>query len=294
MTKLMIPLAQDGATSSASWVSIGKNFSDLLTSIGLPKTADTGQIDWSTVSRPASQTTVVGYEIREIPTTVGTLRMKIEYGSGSSTQQNYGWTLTFGTGSNGSGAITGAFTTAQFCSPNGYAWNITTPAPCYGSSWDGGFAICMWPSGTESYRYVLFFDQSCNDTGVLTDDGYLWGFANNSRLYTYGYSKMLSGFGTFTTFPGRIPYHYRDAVPSAAYNNKRKYSVLRQQTPKPVWHKNLLIGWASDVPLGATFTADVLGEDITYLSLGALLPGLNGNVVSASNDYTASLCMRWE
>jgi hypothetical protein len=71
MTKLMIPIAQDGASSSASWVSIGKNFSDLLTSIGLPKTADTGQIDWSTVSRPASQTTVVGYEIREIPTTVG-------------------------------------------------------------------------------------------------------------------------------------------------------------------------------------------------------------------------------
>jgi hypothetical protein len=221
------------------------------------------------------------------------LVMKIEYGSGSSTQQNYGWTLTFGTGSNGSGAITGAFTTAQFCSPNGYAWGNPL-SPCYGSSWDGGFALVMWPSGTESYRYVLFFDQSCDDNGDLTDDGYLWGFANNSKLYTYGYSNTLGAFGQFTTFPARIPYHYRDAVPSAAYNNKRRYSVLRQQTPKPVWHKNLLIGWASDSSLGATFTADVLGEDITYLSVGAIFPGLNGNAVTASTDYTASLCMRWE
>lgn len=293
MTKLMIPIAQDGSSSSASWVSIGKNFSDLLTSIGLPKTADSGQIDWFSVSRPASQTTVVGYEIREIPTTVGTLRMKIEYGSGSSTPQNYGWTLTFGTGSNGSGAITGAFTTSQFCSPNGYAWGNPL-SPCYGSSWDGGFALVMWPSGTESYRYVLFFDQSCDDNGDLTDDGYLWGFANNSKLYTYGYSKTLGAFGQFTTFPARIPYHYKDAVPSAIYNTKRRYSVLRQQTPKPVWHKNLLIGWAADSSLGSTFTADVLGEDITYLSVGAIFPGLNGNVVSASTDYTASLCIRWE
>jgi len=289
----MMSIAQDGMTSPASWVLIGKSFSDLLTAIGLPKTADTGQIDWSTVSRPASQTTVVGYEIREIPTTVGTLRMKIEYGSGSSTQQNYAWTVTFGTGSNGSGTITGAFNTAQFGSPNVYSWG-NPASPCYGSSWDGGFAICMWPSGTEYYRYFLFFDQSCNDNGDLTDDGYLWGFANNSKLYTYGYSKMLSSFGQFTTFPARIPYHYKDVVPSAAYNNKRRYSVLRQQTPKPVWHKNLLLGWASDSPLGATFTANVLGEDITYLSLGAFFPGLNGNVVSASTDYTASLCMRWE
>lgn len=295
MTTATANIYQDGSTS-AQWVAMGKGFSDLLTAVGVVKTADTGQIDWSTVSRPASQTTSVGYEIREIPTTVGTLRVKIDYGTGASTQQNYQWKLTFGTGSNGSGTITGAFGAEQTFSPNGYTWNYTvSPMLCYASSWDGGFAIVMWLSyTTESYRVAFVFDQSCDSSGALTNDGYFWAAVQNGKLETWGWSATLGARGQFTTFPARIPYHYRDTALSAVLAGKRRYSAVRQMTPIPVWHPNVIVGWASDCASGATFSLTVLGEERTYLSLGAFYAGINGNLASSSSDYTGALCIRWE
>jgi hypothetical protein len=86
----------------------GVFLSDSMQSAGWTKTADTGQIDWTTVARAAGTNTSQGYEIRKSPTQAGytDFYLKIEYGSAASVSLTSLW-ITIGTGSNGSGTLTG-------------------------------------------------------------------------------------------------------------------------------------------------------------------------------------------
>lgn len=89
----------------------GKFLSDSFESGGWLKTADTGQVDWTTVARPAINT-AAGYEIRKSPTQSGytDFYLKIEYGSGSNVAYPAIW-FTVGTGSDGAGTLTGTVST---------------------------------------------------------------------------------------------------------------------------------------------------------------------------------------
>lgn len=74
----------------------------VLESGGIVKTADTGQIDWSTVNFPGANNTSAGYEIRAI----GAFTIRFDFRRGAAANQSE-IGLTFGTGSDGSGTITG-------------------------------------------------------------------------------------------------------------------------------------------------------------------------------------------
>lgn len=81
--------------------------SNALTSIGLLKTTDTGQIDLTTVAVPGAINTVAGYEIRAFqdPTqATAPIYVKIEYGTGTSTTICGLW-ITVGGSTNGAGTL---------------------------------------------------------------------------------------------------------------------------------------------------------------------------------------------
>lgn len=87
--------------------------SNNLQSGGVTKTADTGQVDTATVTRPGSTNTVAGYEIRTFTDTLQAtvpIFIKLEYGTGATTGQ-FGVSISVGTGSNGSGTLTGVLQT---------------------------------------------------------------------------------------------------------------------------------------------------------------------------------------
>lgn len=76
---------------------------------GVVKTADTGQIDWSTVNVPSSNNVAAGYEIRRLSDGLqGTspIYIKFEFGRGNGTPIMGLW-VSFGTGSDGAGNLTG-------------------------------------------------------------------------------------------------------------------------------------------------------------------------------------------
>jgi hypothetical protein len=79
-----------------------------LAQVGLVQTADTGQINWTTVLRPAINT-YAGYEIWRFSDS--SLFMKWEYGTGGNAT-NIAIRVQVGTGSNGSGTLTGATSSA--------------------------------------------------------------------------------------------------------------------------------------------------------------------------------------
>ena len=101
--------AQAVQTTDAEFRAWGKAISDALTAIGLTKTSDSGQIDWSTVAKPAGTQASQGYEVWSMADSAQStcpILVKIEYGSAATATAPQVW-LTVGTSSNGSGTISG-------------------------------------------------------------------------------------------------------------------------------------------------------------------------------------------
>lgn len=173
--------------SDAQFRAWAQGIHDRLAAAGFVQTADTGQIDLSTVTAPALATTPQGYEIWRFDDALqatAPIYFKIEYGSGVSLATNPGIWLTFGTGSDGSGGISGPASTRQAITWTAYA---TNPLDCYWSYDTGRFACSLGVGGTgASTSNCTFFafertkDASGNDTstGLLV----LW--------------KLIAGGGT--------------------------------------------------------------------------------------------------
>lgn len=94
-------------TSDAGFRAWGSGIDTGLAAAGLVQTADTGQINWVTVTRPAVNT-VGGYTIWRLASSA--MYFKLEYGTnnGATSPDIF---ITAGTGSNGSGTITGQTST---------------------------------------------------------------------------------------------------------------------------------------------------------------------------------------
>jgi hypothetical protein len=132
--------------ATSTWVSAARNWlsdntgaqykelSEKLAAIGLVKTADTGQINWATVSfNPTTGNQVAGYEIWRFNDALQSsfpIFFKLEYGT-STVGSSASWadcdqiTVTVGTGSNGSGDITDIFSARQCFSGSYFSSNDT-------------------------------------------------------------------------------------------------------------------------------------------------------------------------
>jgi hypothetical protein len=116
------------------------------------KTADTGQIDWATVLRPGPSQGA-GYEIwRFIDSSIF---LKIEYGTHTISTTSIQVWLTFGTGSNGSGTLTGTVSDRRTASRDiSFSSPTNTNHLASYSSEKGFFAFAAF---RESNSYNSFF-----------------------------------------------------------------------------------------------------------------------------------------
>jgi hypothetical protein len=105
--------ANGNTSDDATFRTLGSFISASLDSAGWAKTADTGQINWTTVVR-AAVNTAAGYEIRTSPTKTGfeQVYVKLEYGQGSNVAYTSLW-ITLGYASDGAGTLTGTIGTRQ-------------------------------------------------------------------------------------------------------------------------------------------------------------------------------------
>jgi len=149
-------------TTITDWTSIttaafrtwGKQFSDALTAVGLAKTSDTGQIDWTTVTGPTINT-YAGYEIRRLSDSIDStypIFLKIEYGAGASTSY-CAMRISVGHASDGAGNLTG------WLAANGVIVHGGTGSP----SGTGQLSMCR----TEGDFWFCHFGQS-NQNGFFS------------------------------------------------------------------------------------------------------------------------------
>jgi hypothetical protein len=158
-------------SSDAGFRAWGSELAAKLAAVGLVQTADTGQINWSTVTRPGTNT-AGGYEIWRFADS--SLYLKLEYGTGASAAVPLMW-VTVGTGSNGSGTLTGQTSTrgqvgygsAPGSTSTNYSSYMCHTADAFSLQWKH---LSVGSNTTPSA--ILAIGKTVNSAGAATTTGF--------------------------------------------------------------------------------------------------------------------------
>lgn len=276
-------------TTDAEFRTWGLELSNMLTSVGLPKTADSGQVDWTTATRPATSSYV--YEIRYLNDSLHASRpcyIKIEYGTG--TVATYPQIrISCATSTNGSGTLSGTtlFSPTLICSsiaPRAGNWPT-------GAIAIPGFAGFFWKrEGQFAGNGPHFFVGRLTDSsGTPTTAGFVFYFftSTNCNRNTVLGSTSYADVNGFALFPGALA--ATSTLVSGAPQVMRHFVFTPeiQVMPFMLSYVNSEIGDLS------TFTHTPVGvTPRTYLALGTapVNCGLSPNGALS----TARLAIQWE
>lgn len=243
----------------------GQGLSAQFAAIGLVKTADTGQIDWSTVLKPSAASQIRGYEIwrfNDVLQATAPVFIKMEFGS-SATATWPALSPTIGTGTNGAGTLTGQIGTTR-----AVGINTSFPAPglnsyCSGSNNRLSLASALDPSNANGLMLVCI-ERPKTRLGIDTSDGVMRqnGSAWNGTRFQ------------FLPYLGVIPAEYATGICldinagglSSSGNNVMLSPAIT------FWGKPIYGSWTvyknADITALSPISVDYLGASHTYLPLG--------------------------
>ncbi len=168
-------VAQDNmnraVSSDATFRTEAQRLSTLITTCGgLVNTADTGQINFTTVTKPVAINTAAGYQIWRFDDALQAtfpVYIKLEYGSsGVASGNSIGYWITVGTGTDGAGTLTGQITVRTQLSSSTTAGSGT---PTLFVSADTRRLFFYWSQST-SVNYWCAIERAREADGSLTAD----------------------------------------------------------------------------------------------------------------------------
>ena len=193
-------LSNAGDANFRAW---GKAISDRFAAFGWAKTADTGQIDWATVLAPTSTNQIRGYEVWRMNDALqaqAPVFLKIEYGSSAAIMSGPSLWFTLGTGSNGTGGLTGQVGTRVVQ----YLYNeasTTTAYRCIFSGDAGRFNMCLGLTRDSSDHFLwINIERSKDAAGADTGEG----VHRCGRAYNGQHSQFLPVSGPIPPNEGDI------------------------------------------------------------------------------------------
>lgn len=186
------------SSSTASFRAWGLAVSNAITAAGYPKTSDTGQIDWATVTAPASTVTAQGYEIRQFNDSLQATRpiyFKVEYGSGASTSSPNLW-ITVGTATNGAGTLSsmagyGTTLGARQSLNAGNTFSAVAMPCLFGGSDGSGLAVALFLNSGTAAGMMFYIERHRNADGTASSEGFCWGYAVGSNSPSTGWQQFL-------------------------------------------------------------------------------------------------------
>lgn len=281
--------------SDATFREWGSDFAARLAAVGLVQESDTGQVNWTTVTRPGSNTEG-GFEIwRFDDTEQGTapIFMRIGYGTAAAATAPR-IQITVGTGSNGSGTITGTALTITR-SINGSTGQATdTARQSYMCAADGFFGV-NWKVGASNTEGGFFICRTCDSDGVPTPTGAMvrWSNGAASQITATQALRFAATAAAFTAQAG-IAGGALGISPQIPTNTNvgSDIQVMLAWTITP--RVEPLFGvcgvYSTELTAGGTFTTTLVGTTPrTYLSMNSAT-GPFGPETTA-NLFTAML---WE
>ena len=286
------------ATADAMWRGWGTLFSAGLTAVGIAKTSDTGQINWTTTTAPTATGQNLGYEIRKLgdnTTNANPIVFKIEFMSNSSNVLSQ-MRIQVGNGSDGAGNLTGNLS-PQFLlvqQTDGSGRSSTTNF----ISSDGTyltFVLSINNVNTSVSVQALSLGRTKNSAGANTSDGLNIVFAgNNTTPYRGQYYLPKFGGGAYynaSDNAGRAMIHCGAPClgTGSLGGNLGVFPVFvpRGMADNPCL--GVIVGFTADfggdVPCaGQTVTVPLYGSNHTYMLIGSFGGGTSSYINSNSNN----------
>lgn len=253
---------------------------------GLVKTADTGQIDVTTVAVPGTTHTVAGYEIYRFDDALqltAPVFVKIEYGTNNSSNGPGLW-LSFGTGTNGAGTLTGLnFGRVQCYGGHGSATHTGR------ISGDQNRVTFFAPATSSTTGYFFNIERTHNVLGNDTSEGILLLYkittTNRQVLWTpSGQGPDETSWGILTPSTGNTGQTGSDTTVYPVFLNKGTFL-------NPCM--NVLGYFQDNIPAGIPISFSYYGATRQYYPLGT--GDLSGTMsIRAATPASTTMMMRWE
>jgi len=271
----------------------GSAFSALLASCGLTQAGDTGQINWATVTRPASNT-VAGYEIWYLNDSLHATKpiyIRFEYASGSSVNTRININAGVASGTNGAGTLSGTtyMTLQSICVNANFAASTYPSFACATAGFFGISAFRRLNSGGNSVSLLVC--RTTDTAGVPTTTG----------VNCYTNSVSLSGQWFRIVYVGGALYAADQSfcfIPGAQVTtitggNIRVFRHFSMQ-PDVICQPQVVSFYGGEIPTETTFTATPVGVTArTYLALSDA-GGPTHAAQGGANAATNRLGMLWE
>lgn len=260
-------------TTDAKFRTWGSAVSAAILASGLTQTADTGQINWSTVSKPGATNTKAGYEIWRFNDTLQSTKpiyMRLDYGSSNVASGNSPSTwLTVGTGTDGAGTITGvgmavnqgvssATSTSNTASFVGAAYST--------SSGTATIIAGLTYNGAPVHAGLWVVSRTCDGTTGTTDGNGVWVYNGATPN-----SPQVGGASyTLTTNYAMAQLVASSPLKNASYSGGSTLYVAKNYAliPNPYPINGALSYYTTDISPMSTFAASLWGTSHTYLALG--------------------------
>lgn len=294
------------ATNAAFQAWVGEVVTALFTTIGLTQTADTGQINPATVAAPGAVNTMQGYVIGRFNDTLQStapLFFKLEFGSGSASATNPQMYITIGTGSNGSGTLTGTLSTrvcVNLTNVTGNSGTSFTSRFCYNATLGVFWFVFKIGIVTNSAAGCLVIGRSNNSSGVTTADGaYVLTSGSATTTSNPGGIIQCVSFNTSAVYPttisnganwGGLPFN------TATTTYLTNVSVIPGWVMWPFFQlsMHLAVGVLTEIAAGSTFSLAMIGSTaLTYISTGSPFGG-NSSLGYNSSSPLGTLCLPWQ
>ncbi len=269
-----------------------------LTDAGWTATSDTGQTNPTTVgAAPTNGNSIYEvYQATDALSGTAPLMAKVEYGQFNSAPSI---SITIGTGSNGSGVITGGGnkfrTSGQGANPSGTLGG--TGYECVGSADASGIRFLMWRNyaGANPLRIPCFFaiERSRDSSGAYTGDYatiFVYGHdldypnANGTQSVMFRQQSILAGGGAGSVEQAWLTFQSTNGTASLG-TNVAVVPLFNFATGLGNPSEDLLCGKAADFPEAGSVSVQVYGSAHTYYcSKVGYLPALGNLTYAALNN----------
>ena len=271
--------------------------------LGWTQTADTGQINLTTVTKPAGANTKQGYEIWEMADSLqatAPCTIRIDYGSGAAATYLGVW-LTLGTGSDGSGNITGKLFDGGAVAAATLSNNSqdTVSQALYGSADTNRFTFNVGGVGGVTYLVILGIERTKDSSGADTADGFLIAGKSAAATKPSGYTGTVTNAACWIHYckaTGSQPpmsagwnYVLANESPTAFGSDVGVGLVIPMATVAQQPGTNFAVCRTGDFILSATPAMTLYGASVTYVRLAATVHTNAGAV-----DGTAVILMRYD
>ena len=283
-------------TSDANFRAWGSYVSAQLAAMGLVQTADTGQINWATVTNPGAINTYSGYEIWRFADALqatAPVYIKIQYGEGAATD-GPGMRFQFGSGSDGAGNLTGILSSEW----DAECGSVTSSALVRGS---GGTArFCMNGGFTAAGGLGLWFgfERSKNAAGEDTAEAVL--FLSHSNGSSNSTGTTTQQIGVWSTTLGDL--QNSNTVMPAIFPLGSTAASGTQIMTMPILHNkgvymnpglNFMGYYTENITPSGTPSVYMYGAAHTYYAFPAT-SGISGTGWQGPGSGTEALMMRYE